>query len=76
MLSMSLFAEQTAIAEEKVKNGEEGLQWEDVQRMKYTWATIQEAMRMIPQITVSFKTVMEDFEYEGYRIPRGFLVRM
>lgn len=66
--------EQMGIAEAKVQNGEEVLGWEDFTKMKYTWASVQETMRLIPQVTVWFKMVMEDFEYEGFRVPRGWRI--
>jgi cytochrome P450 len=63
-------AEQSAIAEQKG----EGLTWKDLKEMKYTWHVLQETTRLQPQVNAGFRVALEDIEYEGYTIPKGWKV--
>uniref|UniRef100_A0A0E0EC52 Cytochrome P450 n=1 Tax=Oryza meridionalis TaxID=40149 RepID=A0A0E0EC52_9ORYZ len=52
----------------------DALTWDDVSRMKYTWKVAMETLRTIPPIFGSFRTATRDIEYQGYHIPKGWMV--
>ncbi|CAN6175601.1 unnamed protein product [Urochloa humidicola] len=62
--------------EEIAKNKADGeaLTWEDLQSMRFTWRVAMETMRMIPPIFGSFRRALEDIEFDGYVIPKGWQV--
>ncbi|CAK9267752.1 unnamed protein product [Sphagnum jensenii] len=48
------------------------LNWDDTRKMKYTWQAIQEAMRLQPIVQMSFRELLQEFEYGGFTIPKGW----
>jgi cytochrome P450 family 26 subfamily A len=44
--------------------------------MKYTWQAIQEAMRLQPIVQMSFRELLQEFEYGGFTIPKGWRVSL
>lgn len=63
--------------QEEIKNNKpanEPLTWEDLGKMKYTWRVAMETLRIIPPIFGGFRKAMEDIEYSGYLIPKGWQV--
>ncbi|CAL5086408.1 unnamed protein product [Urochloa decumbens] len=62
--------------EEIARNKAEGeaLTWEDLQSMRFTWRVALETLRMIPPIFGSFRRALEDIEFDGYVIPKGWQV--
>ncbi len=47
---------------------------ESLRSMPYLEAVIKESMRLIPPIGGSFRVMIEDAEFEGYTIPKGWRV--
>ncbi|CAN1351798.1 Taxadiene 5-alpha hydroxylase [Linum perenne] len=43
--------------------------------MKYTWEVARESMRLFPPIFGSFRKAIQDIEFEGFIIPKGWKVK-
>ncbi|KAK1677731.1 hypothetical protein QYE76_038579 [Lolium multiflorum] len=52
----------------------EALTWEDLLKMKLTWRVAQETLRIDPPFFGNVRTSLEDIEFDGYRIPKGWQV--
>ena len=52
----------------------EALSWEDLVRMRYTWAAAMETLRMVPPVFSMMRKSVADVEYGGYLIPEGWQV--
>lgn len=66
-------AEHEEIAREKELSGEP-LSWADTRRMRVTSRVIQETMRVASILSFTFREAVEDVEYQGYLIPKGWKV--
>ncbi|KAL1569266.1 (+)-abscisic acid 8'-hydroxylase [Salvia divinorum] len=51
-----------------------GLSWEDTRKMPVTTRVIQETMRVASILSFTFREAIEDVEFQGYRIPKGWKV--
>lgn len=64
-------AEQEAIHEAK---GEGCLTWADTKKMPLTSRVIQETLRIATILSFTFREAIQDVEYKGYLIPKGWKV--
>ncbi|XP_038877343.1 abscisic acid 8'-hydroxylase CYP707A2-like [Benincasa hispida] len=66
-------AEQEAIMKEK-QSGDDNLTWADTKNMPITSRVIQETLRMASVLSFTFREAVEDVEFDGYLIPKGWKV--
>ncbi|XP_059443550.1 abscisic acid 8'-hydroxylase CYP707A2-like [Corylus avellana] len=67
--------EQEEVIRKKEDNGEEKtLTWADTVKMTITSRVIQETLRVASILSFTFREAVEDVEYEGYLIPKGWKV--
>ncbi|KAH6774342.1 cytochrome P450 [Perilla frutescens var. frutescens] len=64
--------EQEAIMRSKEDGG--GLIWADTKKMGVTTKVIQETMRVASILSFTFREAVEDVEFKGYLIPKGWKV--
>ncbi|PSR85234.1 Beta-amyrin 28-oxidase [Actinidia chinensis var. chinensis] len=67
-----VYDEQMEIA--KSKGEGELLNWEDIQKMKYSWNVACEVLRLAPPLQGAFRDVLTDFMYQGFSIPKGWKI--
>ncbi|QCD81830.1 abscisic acid 8'-hydroxylase CYP707A2-like [Vigna unguiculata] len=59
----------------KEESGEEmGLNWSDTKNMPLTSRIIQETLRIASILSFTFREAIEDVEFQGYLIPKGWKV--
>ncbi|KAL8135384.1 beta-amyrin 28-monooxygenase-like isoform X2 [Apium graveolens] len=65
-----VYQEQMEIAKQKGQG--ELLNWDDVQKMKYSWCVACEVLRLVPPLQGAFRQALTDFTYNGFAIPKGW----
>ena len=56
---------------QRVLNGRETLDYEDLKELKYTQMCIKEAMRLYPPVFVIFRQCSREIEIDGKKVPKG-----
>ena len=51
------------------------LSLEDINQMTYLEQVIKEVMRLIPPVGGGFRKAIQSFDYNGYRIPKGWMLQ-
>ncbi|XP_021278523.1 beta-amyrin 28-oxidase [Herrania umbratica] len=65
-----VYKEQIEIANSKAPG--ELLNWDDIQKMKYSWNVACEVMRLAPPLQGAFREAINDFIFNGFSIPKGW----
>ncbi|XP_031387717.1 abscisic acid 8'-hydroxylase 2 isoform X1 [Punica granatum] len=66
--------EQEGIRRKMDESGRRGLTWEDTRQMPLTNRVIQETLRAASILSFTFREAVEDVEFEGYFIPKGWKI--
>ncbi|KAG7642447.1 Cytochrome P450 [Arabidopsis suecica] len=59
---------------QKIKKENRRISWEDTRKMPLTTRVIQETLRAASVLSFTFREAVQDVEYDGYLIPKGWKV--
>ncbi|KAJ4891239.1 Abscisic acid 8'-hydroxylase 2 [Raphanus sativus] len=59
---------------QKIKEENRRISWEDTRKMPLTTRVIQETLRAASVLSFTFREAVQDVEYDGYLIPKGWKV--
>ncbi|KAF8392763.1 hypothetical protein HHK36_021000 [Tetracentron sinense] len=65
-----VYKEQMEIAKSKAAG--ELLNWEDIQKMRYSWNVACEVLRLAPPLQGAFREAINEFIFAGFSIPKGW----
>ncbi|GLT28639.1 hypothetical protein SLA2020_035550 [Shorea laevis] len=65
-----VYREQVEIAKSKAPG--ELLNWDDIQKMRYSWNVACEVLRLAPPLQGAFREAITDFIFNGFCIPKGW----
>ncbi|KAK4564749.1 hypothetical protein RGQ29_006713 [Quercus rubra] len=65
-----VYKEQMEIAKSKAPG--ELLNWDDIQKMKYSWNVACEVLRLAPPLQGAFREAINEFVFNGFFIPKGW----
>ncbi|XP_073270390.1 abscisic acid 8'-hydroxylase 2-like [Primulina huaijiensis] len=71
---LSVTKEQEELQRKLRLQGQRGLTWDDTRQMSLTTRVIQETLRSASILSFTFREAMEDVEFQGYVIPKGWKV--
>ncbi|KAL3743934.1 hypothetical protein ACJRO7_013222 [Eucalyptus globulus] len=67
-----VYKEQMEIAKSKAPG--ELLNWDDIQKMRYSWNVACEVLRLAPPLQGAFREALNDFIFNGFSIPKGWKI--
>uniref|UniRef100_A0A0A7ADB0 Uncharacterized protein n=1 Tax=Gentiana crassa subsp. rigescens TaxID=3097545 RepID=A0A0A7ADB0_9GENT len=67
-----VYKEQMEIAKSKAPG--EFLNWDDLQKMKYSWNVACEVLRIAPPLQGTFREAIDDFVFDGFSVPKGWKI--
>ncbi|CAL9234772.1 unnamed protein product [Arabidopsis halleri] len=59
---------------QKIRKENRGISWEDTRKMPLTTRVIQETLRAASVLSFTFREAVQDVEFDGYLIPKGWKV--